>query len=96
MDGDFATYWKKTGGQNLSDNFKDLILNLLTYSPAERFTPLEAFQSAYMSKVVDAAAAAAAVQAHANKAATGAPEAAAPAAAARGQKREREEGDGAE
>lgn len=38
MQGDYATYWKKTGGQNLSDDFKDLILKLFSYNGKDRPT----------------------------------------------------------
>ena len=38
---DYATYWKKTGGQNLSDNFKDLILKLFSYDGKDRPTVAE-------------------------------------------------------
>jgi serine/threonine protein kinase len=36
LQGDFATYWKKTGGQNLSENFKDLIIKLFSYEGKDR------------------------------------------------------------
>jgi len=38
LKGDYATYWKKTGGQNLSDSFKDLILKLFSYDGKDRPT----------------------------------------------------------
>lgn len=31
MKGDLETYWKKTGGQNLSAEFKDLIIKMFSY-----------------------------------------------------------------
>jgi serine/threonine protein kinase len=36
LKGDYDTYWKKTGGQNLSSEFKDLILSLFSYEGASR------------------------------------------------------------
>jgi len=36
LKGDFDTYWKKTGGQNLSAEFKDLILKMFSYDGANR------------------------------------------------------------
>jgi serine/threonine protein kinase len=36
MKGDLETYWKKTGGQNLSAEFKDLIIKMFAYDGAER------------------------------------------------------------
>jgi len=36
LKGDYETYWKKTGGQNLSKEFKDLILALFSYDGAAR------------------------------------------------------------
>jgi serine/threonine protein kinase len=38
LKGDFDTDWKKTGGQNLSDDFKDLILKLFSYDGKDRPT----------------------------------------------------------
>jgi len=38
LQGDYATYWKKTGGQNLSNEFKDLILKMFSYNGADRPT----------------------------------------------------------
>lgn len=34
--GDFDTYWKKTGGQNLSDEFKDLIIKMFSFEGKDR------------------------------------------------------------
>ena len=36
LKGDYETYWKKTGGQGLSKEFKDLILALFSYEGASR------------------------------------------------------------
>jgi len=38
MKGDLETYWKKTGGQNLSDDFKDLIIKMFSYDSSKRPT----------------------------------------------------------
>merc|ERR550514_2039277 len=38
LQGDFATYWKKTGGQNLSNDFKDLIIKMFSYNGKNRPT----------------------------------------------------------
>jgi len=38
LNGDYATYWKKTGGQNLSNDFKDLIIKMFSYNGADRPT----------------------------------------------------------
>lgn len=36
LKGDFDTYWKKTGGQSLTPEFKDLILKLFSYDGKQR------------------------------------------------------------
>ena len=36
--GDLATYWKKTGGENLSPEFKDLIIKMFAYDGKTRPT----------------------------------------------------------
>ena len=38
MEGDMATYWKKTGGESLSPEFKDLIIKMFSYKGTERPT----------------------------------------------------------
>jgi len=38
LQGKFEQYWKKTGGENLSDDFKDLILKMFSYDPKKRPT----------------------------------------------------------
>ena len=38
MKGDYETYWKKTGGQNLSSEFKDLVLKMFAYEGKDRPT----------------------------------------------------------
>lgn len=53
LQGDYATYWKKTGGQNLSEDFKDLILKLFSYDGKNRPTPAEIRAHPWMSKGVD-------------------------------------------
>lgn len=36
LKGDLATYWKKTGGENLSSDFKDLIIKMFSYEGKSR------------------------------------------------------------
>lgn len=36
--GDLKTYWKKVGGENLSDEFKDLFIKMVNYNPEKRPT----------------------------------------------------------
>lgn len=36
--GDYDGYWKKTGGENLSADFKDLITKMFSYDPSKRPT----------------------------------------------------------
>lgn len=36
MKGNYETYWKKTGGENLSPDFKDLILKMFSYDGSKR------------------------------------------------------------
>jgi len=36
LSGDLETYWKKTGGQNLSLEFKDLIIKMFSYDGKKR------------------------------------------------------------
>lgn len=36
--GKYDKYWKKTGGEGLSDDFKDLIIRMLSYEPEKRPT----------------------------------------------------------
>lgn len=38
MKGDYDTYWKKTGGKNLSEDFKDLIIKMFAYEGKDRPT----------------------------------------------------------
>jgi len=38
LKGDLETYWKKTGGQNLSPEFKDLIIKMFSYDGKQRPT----------------------------------------------------------
>lgn len=38
MEGKLEKYWQKTGGEALSDDFKDLILKMLSHDPAKRPT----------------------------------------------------------
>lgn len=41
MKGDYDTYWKKTGGQALSADFKDLIIKMFAYDGKDRPTLAE-------------------------------------------------------
>jgi serine/threonine protein kinase len=41
MKGDYETYWKKTGGQKLSNDFKDLIIKMFAYEGKDRPTLAE-------------------------------------------------------
>jgi len=36
--GDLKSYWKKVGGENLSDEFKDLFIKMVNYNPEKRPT----------------------------------------------------------
>lgn len=38
LKGDLETYWKKTGGQNLSNEFKDLIIKMFSYKGSDRLS----------------------------------------------------------
>ena len=38
MTRDLDTYWRKTGGQNLSPEFKDLIIKMFSYDGSKRPT----------------------------------------------------------
>jgi len=38
LQGKLDTYWKKTGGENLSDDFKDLVLKMFNYDGKKRPT----------------------------------------------------------
>jgi len=38
LQGKLDTYWKKTGGENLSDDFKDLVLRMFNYDGKKRPT----------------------------------------------------------
>lgn len=53
MKGEYDTYWKKTGGQNLSDDFKDLILKLFSYNGKDRPTIAEIRSHPWMKDGVD-------------------------------------------
>lgn len=48
IDGDMKTYWEKTGGENLSDEFKDLITKMLSYDPSNRPTVEELVNHPWM------------------------------------------------
>jgi serine/threonine protein kinase len=53
LKGDLETYWKKVGGQNLSPEFKDLILRMFSYDGSKRPTVDEVKSHPWMSKPTD-------------------------------------------
>jgi len=53
IDGDLETYWLKTGGENLSDEFKDLITRMLSYDPQMRPTVEELVAHPWMKQSFD-------------------------------------------
>lgn len=53
MNGKLDTYWQKVGGQNLSDDFKDLILKMFSYDGSKRPTVEELRSHPWMSKGFD-------------------------------------------
>jgi len=53
IDGDLETYWLKTGGENLSAEFKDLITRMLSYDPQMRPTVEELVAHPWMKQSFD-------------------------------------------
>lgn len=53
LKGDLETYWKKTGGQNLSDEFKDLIIRMFSYDGTKRPSIAEIRAHPWMASGVD-------------------------------------------
>jgi len=53
LKGDLETYWKKTGGQNLSPEFKDLIIKMFSYDGKQRPTIDEIRAHPWMKAAVD-------------------------------------------
>lgn len=53
LKGDLDTYWKKTGGQNLSPEFKDLIIKMFSYDGKKRPTIDEIRAHPWMQGGVD-------------------------------------------
>lgn len=49
-EGKLEKYWKKTGGENLSEEFKDLVLKMLAYNPLKRPTIDEIKAHPWMKK----------------------------------------------
>jgi len=49
-EGKLEKYWKKTGGENLSEEFKDLVIKMLAYNPAKRPTIEEIKSHPWMKK----------------------------------------------
>jgi serine/threonine protein kinase len=50
LTGKLETYWKKTGGQKLSNDFKDLILKIFSYDGKKRPTIDEIREHPWMKK----------------------------------------------
>lgn len=50
---DYSTYWSKVGGQNLSEEFKDLILKMFSYDGSERPTVEQLRDHPWMKKTMD-------------------------------------------
>ena len=48
LNGDYETYWKKTGGEKLSNEFKDLILKIFSYDGSKRPTLQEIVDHPWM------------------------------------------------
>ena len=48
LTGNLQTYWQKTGGESLSDEFKDLIVKMFSYNGKERLSPAQIRQHAWM------------------------------------------------
>lgn len=51
--GDYETYWKKTGGQNLSAEFKDLIIKMFSFEGKDRPTIKQIREHPWMSTAFD-------------------------------------------
>lgn len=49
-EGKLDKYWKKTGGETLTEDFKDLVLKMLAYNPAKRPTIEEIKNHPWMKK----------------------------------------------
>jgi len=53
INGKLDTYWSKVGGQNLSPEFKDLILKMFSYDPTKRPTVDEIKSHPWMNMTCD-------------------------------------------
>lgn len=53
LNGKLDQYWQKTGGQNLSDEFKDLILKMFSYDGSKRPTVEELKSHPWMQMKLD-------------------------------------------
>lgn len=53
LKGDYHTYWKKTGGDALSDEFKDLVLKMFSYDGNKRPTLQEIADHPWMAKSIN-------------------------------------------
>jgi len=50
LTGDLEKYWQKTNGANLSPEFKDLVLRMVSHDPSKRPTIEEVIQHPWMQK----------------------------------------------
>jgi len=50
LNGKLDVYWKKVGGEKLSDEFKDLILKMFSYDSNKRPTVAELKQHPWLHK----------------------------------------------
>jgi serine/threonine protein kinase len=50
LNGKLEQYWKKVGGQSLSNEFKDLILSMFSYDPSKRPTVEQIKNHPWMKK----------------------------------------------
>lgn len=53
MEGDLQTYWKKTGGENLSEDFKDLIIRMFSYDGSKRPSTADIRSHPWMQKEIN-------------------------------------------
>merc|ERR1719321_1316238 len=51
LDGNFEEYWNLTSGLNISDDFKDLTMKMLSYNPADRPSIEEIREHPWMRKL---------------------------------------------
>lgn len=53
--GDYDTYWSRTGGKDLSNEFKDLIVKMFSYDPSKRPTVKEIADHPWMKVEINVA-----------------------------------------